>query len=253
MPENNTSALTVLKRRVFLEILSDDPMDRRDLEERLDVSRTTVYRATTELLDLGFLEHVDGTYRSTHRGKAVLEVTKQYHDSLRAIDSIAPLVELVDAPVFLRHIDLFVDSTMIVADRTNPYRAIHYVQSCIENVDRWRGVVTRRTIPDSVPRTLAQVQNGATVELVLEEEALEFAAADVQGGLIAAEQMGDLKIYRTTETDLSIHLFDDRVVIPGFSRDEGTLTVVVETDSEDAIAWARSLIDRQRNRAERVI
>jgi tetratricopeptide (TPR) repeat protein/biotin operon repressor/energy-coupling factor transporter ATP-binding protein EcfA2 len=91
----------VAKRREILAALTDDPLYKRDIIERLDTSRSTVDRAITELLEHGLVEATDGRYRATMAGTLALKRHETYRsemgdiaagvDILAAVPDEAPL------------------------------------------------------------------------------------------------------------------------------------------------------------------
>ncbi|MFB6308418.1 MAG: helix-turn-helix transcriptional regulator, partial [Haloarculaceae archaeon] len=76
---------TVSGRREFLAELIDEPLSKPALVDRLDVSRSTVDRAITELEELGLVSQTDSEYRATQPGKCVYRAYRDYLDQIRDV------------------------------------------------------------------------------------------------------------------------------------------------------------------------
>lgn len=63
----------IVRHGPVLEALRQEPLDRGEIETRLDVSRATSHRFTQWLDEQGFVEKVDGRFELTGRGEAVAD------------------------------------------------------------------------------------------------------------------------------------------------------------------------------------
>jgi len=66
-----------------LEALLEEPLDRGEIEARLDVSRATSHRYTQWLDQQEFVEKVDGRFRLTWRGAVVAEEVLRFEANVR--------------------------------------------------------------------------------------------------------------------------------------------------------------------------
>ena len=82
---------TVKKRGAFLRCLSEGIDDKRDIEDELNVSRSTVNRAFCELEEMGILQDDHGNYDLTLHGKLAYQ---RYQDLTGAYNHLSEAMEL---------------------------------------------------------------------------------------------------------------------------------------------------------------
>ena len=68
----------IAKRRSVLKVLNDEPLWKPELDEQLDVSRSTINRAVNELAEIGLIERIENGYTSTMAGELGLDLHTEY-------------------------------------------------------------------------------------------------------------------------------------------------------------------------------
>ena len=234
-----TDALVdVVRHGPVLEALLDGPLDRGEIEAKLDVSRATSHRFVRWLEGQGYAEKVDGRYRLTGRGEAVAEEVLRFEANVRTADRLAPLLDAVcrDHREFV--VEPFVDATVTVADPTDPYGPVERFLSLVRESETFRGFNTTHMAPLVPGEFHEQVFSGTDSEIVyLPDVAATLFETDPERAREAVER-GHLTLRTREGLPYGLALFDDRVGIGGYDESTGQMQVFVDTDSPIAREWA---------------
>jgi len=244
----NQSALerdvTLLQRAPMLAACRDGPVGRSGIAEEAGCSRTTAYRATTDLTDRGLLEQVDGGYRLTGLGRTALDSIERFHAEVEGARHLEPVLAHVDAAELREHMHLFADATVMEASPEAPYAIERHVESVIAEVsERIHGISNSFGSPAVLSQIVDRVEAGVDFEWAFPEavhERIERQQSEHDARLSAQD---NTTVYVVEDVVVDVSLFDDTLVLAGFD-DRGTLGSVAITDDSDAVAWAQELIER---------
>ena len=245
--------VALLRRTAVLEACRDGPASRRTIAERADCSRSTAYRATSELTEEKLLERTNGGYRLTGSGAAALDHIRRFTDKLDGTDRIRPLFEYVDDPAFVRRAEFFTDAELVAQEASSPYHVENRMKTLIEGTEeRMIGMTTGLGSPALAQAMFERIRAGVCVEWMLPAEPYEYFNAE-HGALSAYGLEEDqTAVYVRTEPPVDLAIYDDTLVVFGFDRDRGVLDVVAITEDGSAIRWAREKFEEYRSDAERV-
>lgn len=236
--------LDVVRHRGLFEALYDEPLDRRDLESRLDVSRATSHRFTRWLASNAYAERVDGFYHLTGEGEVVAEAVMGLERKLRAADRLAPLLDVIceDHRDFV--VEPFENATVTVATPSEPYAPVTRFLTLLRGCDRFRGFNTTHMIPPGLADLYGDPFAACDVELISLPNVIESirdTERDVGGAL--DEKGGHLKLLTSEALPYGLALFDRRVGIGGYDEETGAMRVFVDTDTAIARAWAERVYE----------
>lgn len=237
-------------RYTTLRALIDHPQAKRELEDTLDCSRSTIDRAIRELRDANLIHYEDGMWTPTLHGWCAYHARNKYHNHLADLVEAAPVLDNLplDSPV---------DCAML------------------EGVDVYK---VNASVPDMVVETILDYVSGATsVRIITPVVLIGFAkrlcerVADSERYDVELTIPKDVfKQVHATYPDLTASFIDDENVqaycasIP-FSfgllivddTNVGLLTFTdhgiggfLMNDSEDAGAWAQKQYERVRRNAD---
>jgi predicted transcriptional regulator len=244
---------TFLKRNPLLAAIKEEQLGRRDLEQRFDVSRTTIYRATEYFEDRGLIEPLNGGYRLTPRGQGVSAAIDQYHDLLAAADHLAPLIEYVDHPMFLRSLHLFEDAELLTADPGEPYRLTEWLTGKLAETDFFRGVDPVMGNAQQHEVGLERVEAGADIASVISRTRVaEWGDLTADRLAAAKRRLGECNAFIGDDLPFTLQIYDETVVVVGLDDDTGLPVVCAVTDRVDTRDWAMALYRRYRRAAEPV-
>lgn len=248
--EAATADLTdVVRHRAVLAALADGSRERRELEDRLDVSRATSYRLLRWLRDSGLVERIDGDYALTGKGQAYAEEVERFARNLGAADRLEPLLDAVCET----HADFLVapfeDATVSLADPADPYAPVSRFLDLLADSETFRGFNATHVLP---PPLSWAVFDGREVDLITLPAAAEELFESVSAGARTAAARGDLNVRTRAVLPYGLALFDDRVGVAGYDETTGAIRVLADTDSAIARAWAERTFERYRADAESV-
>ncbi|MFC6952784.1 transcriptional regulator FilR1 domain-containing protein [Halorubellus litoreus] len=227
----------VVRHGPVLEALLAGPMDRREIEAHLNVSRATSHRLARWLDEHEFVEKDDGRLHLTGRGEAVAEEVLRFEATVRTADRLAPLLDAVcpDHQEFV--LEPFVDATVTVADPDDPYRPVERFAELAADSETFRGFNTTPMTPPVRRGRDDHVLDGTETEVVYRRSAAEKLLETAPERARDAIAAGHLTI-RTRETlPYGLAVFDDRVGIAGYDDRTGLATVFVDTDDDVAREW----------------
>lgn len=244
----------IVKRYPALAALADaeEPLDRTALGERLDLSKSTVYRIVSTLRERGFVDEGGNGVGLTPLGRTAVRETRAYRDTLEAAEELAPFVDhlpLEERDVALGDLE---DARVTRATEKNPMAPLVRLAELTEEVDEIN-VLTNTVAPQSFDVGRERIIDGELeAHIVLEED--------------AAETLVDMEWYNESLRDdlardeLTIRVCDrpvpyqlgimDDTVCLGAERDGGVPLGLLEVDHDEIHGWAVEEFERFRGDAD---
>jgi tetratricopeptide (TPR) repeat protein/predicted transcriptional regulator len=192
----------VASRRPLLDCIESTPHDTRTLNDALDLSRSTINRATQTLSVTGLVERTTDGYALTPAGQRVLT---QYRTSLATFGNILAAKDVLimlppDAPL---PPELLTEATVTQPENPRPYHLPPGIQERIGAAER-----VRLCLPAlATPRLLdcchqGVVQDGLALELLTSPELFETLTNEFPGPLaeMATAPTGDCTAYEVTSS-----------------------------------------------------
>ncbi|AUV82160.1 transcriptional regulator [Salinigranum rubrum] len=234
--------LDVLRHRDLFEALLVTPLDRRDLEDSLEVSRATSHRFTRWLEQKEYAERVDGTYHLTGEGEIVAEAVVQFERKIRTANRLSPLLDAIceDHREFV--VEPFESATVTVATPAEPYAPVTRFLTLLRDCERFRGFNTTHMVPPGLADVYGDPFADCEVELIYLPDVVDTLEKS-DDGFRRALDGEHLKLRTRDALPYGLALFDDRVGIGGYDEETGTMRVFVDTDTAIARAWAERVYD----------
>jgi predicted transcriptional regulator len=242
----------VVRHGPVLEALLDGPLDRRGIEERLDVSRATSHRFTRWLDERGFAEKRDGLFHLTGHGEAVAGEVLRFEANVRTAHRLSPLLAVIcdDHREFV--VEPFVDATVTVAEPDDPYRPVERFVSLVDESSTFRGFNTTHMAPLVLGGFHRHVFEGTDTEMIYIPNIAEKLFETYPERAKEAVERGHLTLLTREELPYGLAIFDERVGIGGYDERTGQMQVFVDTDSPIAREWAKRVYASVRADAEPV-
>jgi len=244
------------KRADVLGALAADRLDKRGLGDAVGVSRSTVDRAITDLVEAGLVRETGGEYEATHAGELGLETYREYRAVTDTLGTAEPLLDSLpdDAPVGT---DLLKAGTVTYADPSLPEAALTEVLDRLPAAETLRGFAP--VVKTNYVSMLqdAVVEEGLSVEIVVKEGTLDTLQSVAAAGDAVAEFFAaDAVDVFTTDEELpyALWLLDGPDVNhAGITVHEGGAVVgVLSNERPDVVANYRSRYESVRERATRL-
>lgn len=235
--------IDVIRHGPLLRALLAEPLDRRDLESALAVSKATSHRFVRWLEAEGYGERVDDRYQLTGLGETVAYGVCKFEAYLRTARRLDPLFEYIceDHDEFV--VEPFTDATVTVATPGDPYAPVVRFQKLLRESERFRGFNTTHMIPPGLDATTDRLLENRSVELIYRPDTVETLRENREGTLDDAIEEGNVAIRTRDALPYGLALFDDRIGVGGYDQETGTMRVFVDTDTAIAREWATHVFE----------
>lgn len=173
----------IAKRVDFLECLSVNSLDKRELVNELDHSRSTVDRAVRELEAADLVQWTREGYTTTPTGRAA---AKQYREHIERVGDFLAAADVLQAlsPDCSIRPELLVEADVESPAEFEPYQLPTAVREQVETADRLRIALPVLSNPRAIDLChLRAVRDEIPIELIVELDLFETLRNDFSGPL----------------------------------------------------------------------
>jgi len=248
----NTDEFVGLTRRwPVLDALQAGPLDRRDLQERVGVSRPTIHRQLRALGDAGLVTKRDGTFALTPVGElAATEFSRIFEvmDTVSALSQVIPWLPVAELDF---DFDRLQHAEVTLPRRNDPYAPTRRMLRTIHGADEIR-MLTYTFLPEGDPAARqCFLEEGQSFEGVLDSTLVRSLLEDPASAAHLRELLTRGARIRVAPEQIPtiLTIADERVII-GAVDDGGSPQGLIVTDDEVIRAWAAETIDDALTRAE---
>jgi len=228
--------LAVVKRAEAMTALRDEPLTRRELESRLDVSRATVHRLTSALADHGLVERTNAHHELTPLGETVAAELARFGETVSTAVDVDP--------------ELFLDAETTVSTPGTPYAPVRRFVELLDETETVRGFDTTALAPVSAEEVFDVITDGMQTEVIYEPSIIESIVESYPDRSEALLDRDNLTVYVHESLPFGLTLYESRVGVGAYDGRTGTLQLYVDTDDRDALAWGERVYEHYRERAE---
>ena len=239
--------IKVLRHRHVFAELQEEPLERRQLEDRLGVSRATSHRYVRTLEDMALLEQSSGQFVLTDLGTDIADTVCRFATEVSARLRLAPMVDVLDGVTPAVDITAFEEATVTTVEHGDPFAPLTRFISLVQTTETLRGINTCHIAPTYMGEFQARILDGMQTELIdlppiLEDIMERYPEKCVQ---VCVSEYLTLWVHEDHDAlPFGLVLFDDRVGIGLFDRTKGTLAVFIDTRERVAIEWAIAVYNR---------
>jgi predicted transcriptional regulator len=239
-----------VRRVAAFERLADGPTTRADLQEELDVSRATLHRVVTTLVDADLAVERDGEVALTPFGAEVADAVVDYADSVGTAERVAPLLNSVEPealPVPMSA-EVFAGADVLRPAPNQPQRPVQRVLSAVRAADTMR-TMAPVVLPAYVDAVYEAIMDGTSCELVLETGAVDVVTDTYDERFASATATSQLDVLVHDQIPFGLLLTDESVCVVAYD-DESVLQAAVAGDDDRLRSWAEDCYDHYRSAAE---
>lgn len=240
-PLADAEFLTRTEHRVpLLAALAAEPRRRRELEELVDVSRTTIGRTLRAMERRAWVERDGDRFEATPLGAFVSSSVDAFVECLETERRLRDVWDLLPTGVEGFDLEACTDAVVTVAEADDPYAPVNRWVTLLDGSDRLRFVgydiglfepckdELRRFILDDMRAEIVDPPEHARNIL---ESYPEYCEPMFESGNLTVRVHDGVPEY-------GLGILDDRVVIAGFHPEDGTARVLVDTDAPSIREWA---------------
>lgn len=237
-------------RFVVLKTLASTPQTRADIQDLTGVSRPTLSRILSDLIDRGWVQRRNDEYEVTPQGEVIASEVAQFVGNIRTAEQLDSALEWLRTERFgfpLGHLEESDVLTPTPQDQTGPMRKLAHR---IDSTNEMRVLATGVTyeVVDAICQ--ACLTDGLQFECVLNEHALQ--GTRTHSDLAAKfEEMIDLDhcdayYYDGDEDLLAYNLVDDAVMFCGISGGGLPLGILV-SENDTVRSWAAFNFEKRKD------
>lgn len=243
-PESIDALAVLTKRLDVLQRLCEGPAHKRDLEDELDLSRSTIDRAIRELEELSFVRKCDGGVTASAAGRNAVDHLDDFQSGLTDIVQANTVVEPLPSDSSLS-VDVLTGSDSIETTEPLPYRALEPFHEEVAGADRYRVMLPNIDDPRHV-RLLYEhvVTDGQPADLLVTPTVFETLQGEFSLRLadMAAEDGFHLRVTEEVP-DYGLGLLESdgvtTVVVVVF-QDNGAVHGTLRNETPSAVRWGET-------------
>lgn len=247
--------LSVMARRSdLLRQVGETALTKTELEDELDVSRSTIDRGIRDLETKELIERTPEGYRQTLCGRLALDEYDRFTGRIQGLcestDILAGLARETDVSLAMLE-----DATVVKADRTSPHRPLQELYGLVKSASVVTGFAPA-VHPQQVETYRRQItEHGMEADIVMTEEVVERLVVNYTDAFRAVVAADSVRMRQTNSErpySLTITETDDGTVAALMFYVEGGARGCIHNDAPAAVEWARTQFERLAADAEPV-
>jgi len=235
--------LEVVRRGPMLAALREEPMDRRDLTQRLGISKSTSHRNAKSLAERGILRKSNGEHTLTEFGQAVADVVATFEAGMKATVRLAPLFEAVSGTNPPCPIEAFADATVTSTDHGDPFGPLARFVSLVGETDSLRMADSYAIAPTYIDDIHGRVLDGLETEVIERPEVAEDVMENYPKKCVQLCASDFLEMRVHDDLPFGLVILDHRIGIGVRAPETGVPRAFVDTEANEAREWAETLFD----------
>lgn len=245
---------TAVARREALAALADGPRHRRELQEELDVSKTTCHRIVRTFDENGLLRRTDRGYELSEKGYRLETYVNEFYRKVRATFLLDPLVTVFEETDVAFDVEAFADARVTRPDPDDPTLPLSREFELFREADSFSVIDGNQHVPMLYLERLFEIgiERGMRGEHIAPKSVIEkrlSAFPEVHRKHSDAEAKLKYRVCEGPPFGLTLY-GREHVVVRAYDDETGSIELLVDTDDRDAVAWAADVVDRYRERAD---
>ncbi|WP_436345547.1 helix-turn-helix transcriptional regulator [Natronorubrum sp. FCH18a] len=237
--------IELIRQKPVLDALREEGgIDRRELEQHLDVSRSTVHRFTRSLRDSGLIERTGSEFVLTPLGEVTAEEVAEFQSTLETAWELAPILRATAPHDIDIDLEAFAGATVTTAAPGNPYRPVNRFMSLVKTTETLRGLDPASINPLHVDELYDRINAGMETEAVYPLTVVEELLTSNPERARTAIGSGNLTFWVHDDLPFGLTLCDERIGVGVYDDETGLLRTYVDTDSPTAREWAEDVYAR---------
>jgi len=241
------------RRWPVLDALRAGPLDRRDLQERVGVSRPTIHRQVRALGEDGLVTKRNGTFALTPVGELAATEFSRTFEVMDAVSTLGQVVRWLPVAEFDFEFDRLRHAEVTLPRLNDPFAPTRRMLRTIHGADHVR-MVTYTFLPEGDPAARrCFVEERQFFEGVLDPTLVGTLLEDPASAAHLRELLtrGARITVAPEPVPIVLTSADEQVVI-GAVDDDGSPRGLIVTDDEVIRAWAEETVDDYLARAEQL-
>ena len=240
--------LGLLQSRLdVVEVVEAEPVQKPDLDDELDVSRSTIDRAVKELETAGVVTRGENGYELTLFGSLLIDQYRTQLDRIRELVRAGPLLDALPAEAPMS-VDFVRDASMYHASSSAVLRPVQRFEELVREATTVHGL--SRTISQSSTSRLLEeqvLQDRLDCELIMTSALRAYLAEERSRTERELYETGRYRVYETDSLPYGLALFDldeddSHAMIFVYGESNELLGTMVN-DEPPAVEWATTVYE----------
>jgi predicted transcriptional regulator len=240
--------LEAVRRAPLLRSLRSESADAGDLAESVDMSRSTIHRATNSLENYNIVEETNGTYELTGLGEVIAEEIETFSTRACTALSLKQYLNSIDMNGNGIPVEYFIDAKITRRKSRQPHATLHRIIELIESSDSLQMFSTVLS-PVYVDVGYREMMNGTKIEAIFDREAIDIMLSEYPEKAHETIATGNFDVYTHDGLPFELFILDDKIGMAAHNEN-GTAEVLVECDDPLAIEWAEDLYAKHLSKAD---
>lgn len=240
--------IEVVKRAPLLEALRSQPKSLGELDDALEMSRSTIHRALGTFEDLNVVRKTDTEYALTGFGRTITGRTGEFSTDLATAWDLDEFLNAVDGDGLDVPMEHFADAEVIRPEPQKAHRGVKRIIELIEEVDSLR-MFSNILSPLYVDVAAREMIDGTEIEVIFDDRLRYPLQLEYAEDAVEAFRTGRFEVYFRADVPFELFIANDRMAMAAHNQD-AIPRMFVETDDDDAVSWAKDLYLRHREAAD---
>jgi len=225
---------------------------KHELRRQFDCDRTTLQRNLDVLVEHGWVQDRNGTYRITPAAELL---AAELFDCLETVDTameLRPFFTWTPDDALDIDIEHLVDADITIADSTHPHGAVSRHIDVMQTTEQFRGLIPSIG-RHSLETTWRRVTNGeGTFEVVVTEDAATVLQSEPEYADMFTDILDTGRVHFFVSDDAIPYYLGiaDEVVLIGVEDDNGMRRALLESEQDAVRTWAEDTYKAYRQRAQ---
>lgn len=249
-PPEKEMLSTIMKRAEILRCISQGISEKRKIEANIDMSRSTINRAYSELEDQGLLQKSSGNFDLSLYGKIALEQYEFLIDSYGVLNNSSTIIRNISADSYV-DLRLLNGAETVSPNERMPSRPYQDMKEKILNADLLKGFLSVEPPEFTEVVNEAAFSQNLTVELILEDE-LITALSDIHVELLIELVNSENSNLWQSSINLpyEVFIFDTEQVWMCVHQNGGGLCGIIRNNTNPAVEWANEIFNQYQEEAK---
>jgi predicted transcriptional regulator len=226
-------------RRAMFRAFGREGASRTDIQQALDVSRSTAHRVARTFEKMGVLHRANGQYELTPFGEVVVTETERAIDSIETAARLSPLLGKLEEAAEPTDLTSFGNATVTTPKSGDPHLPSRRFLASLEDASRIREFTPTAPEPAYQRRLHDRVEAGLDAAVVYPESVVETLRASDQQTIELAVESDEFELRVGSLPQFRLVLADEHVFLGGYNDDASQLELVADTDERGAVGWAK--------------
>ncbi|WP_121744738.1 helix-turn-helix transcriptional regulator [Natronorubrum halophilum] len=238
-------------RVAVLEALAESPRSRADLQDLTEASRSTIGRVLGAFEERRWITKDEYEYEVTPLGAFVASGMRELIERIETERKLRDVWQWLPSEASGFSIEMGSEAVVTDAEADDPYRPVNRFLSLLRETDRFRFVGFDVALLEPCKNELRRrILNGMHTEIIDPPNVAKYILSTYPDHCSPPLESDNLTVWLHDDLpSYGVSLFDERIGISCYNPANGTVQVLIDTDTAEAREWAEWTYETYRQEA----